>query len=127
MQLDIDLMRDIMLRIEATRTLAEEPDLKFDDYESDHVDFNLRLLINNGFVEGGAVEVSGGGYAIHARHLTWDGFEFLSNIRHETVLESVKRGINEKGFEIGTMALRIVADLAMAEMRRVVGLSNNMT
>ena len=121
-QQDIDLMREIMLRIESTKNLNETPHLKFTDYASDHVDFNLYLLINAGFVEGNVTKTMGGVYVIYVEHLTWDGFELLNSIRHDSIMDSVKTVIRDKGLDVGAVAIRLVAELAMAEMRRLVGL-----
>jgi len=120
-QQDIDLIRDIMLRVEATKTLAERPDLNFEGQPNDHVAFNIRLLISAGYLEGTVTETQAGTYLIYVTHLTWDGFGFLKTIRHDSVLDSIKHAIREKGFDIAAVHIQVLAKMALAELERQLG------
>ena len=60
MKSDLKLVREIMLRIEAPKTLDEQPYLNIDDFSQDDILFNTAALIDNGFVNGNVVRTMGG-------------------------------------------------------------------
>ena len=119
---DIDLIREIMLRVEATKTLDERPDINVEGHPDDHVAFNVRLLINAGFVEGTVTTTHAGSFLIDVTHLTWDGFGFLKTIRHDSVLNSIKHVLRAKGFDIASVHIKVIARLALAELEQQLGL-----
>ena len=120
-QQDIDLIREIMLRVESTKALTERPDFSFEDQPDDHVAFNIRLLINAGYLEGTAQGRADGSFLVHVSHLTMAGFDFLDTIRDDSVFDAVKDTIRANGLNIAMLHFKLIAEIGLAELRQRLG------
>lgn len=111
MKRDMDLVRDILLKIEA----ASEPgmaDLLPADVTQEQLDlttYNLNLLIDEGFVKG--VEA----HTLAQKNwfsltLTWRGHEFLDDIREPEIWKKAKAGAKQAG----AASLQFLWDIAKA-------------
>jgi hypothetical protein len=121
-QRDLDLIRHLLLTIEqypelnGTRWFQFTPaDLGIADRGTEEVGYHLTLLVEAGFVLGQSQ-----GYEIPAiARLTWEGHEFLDNIRDQTIWNATK-----KRFEgLVSVGLKVVAAVAEAEVKKRLGLS----
>ena len=96
MKRDMDLVRDILLKVEeAERAL---PVGAFYDLRAskDVVDYHLELLIAHGFLDG-TLHGSWGSRVVGGEidGLTWDGQDFLEAVRDERVWRAVKKAVYE--------------------------------
>lgn len=122
MNRDMDFIRDILIRIEddpqmdGTREFyfVTADEFGFPDRSSDELAYNFSLLVEAGFVEGGAGAV----LPIIVRRLTWHGHEFLDSIKDAGIWEKTKERI--KG--LPGVALAVVAAIAEAELKKRLGL-----
>lgn len=88
MQRDIDLIRHILLDLEARGSYTDWLDVDIEEYSPEQVDYHLELLI-----EAGLIRVPASGMELSRRHplrLTWEGHEFLDAARSETRWQKVK-------------------------------------
>lgn len=54
------------------------------------------------------------------RGLTWEGHEFVDNIRNKNIWESTKKRVSGL---VGSLSLSVVAAVAEAEAKKLLGLS----
>jgi hypothetical protein len=117
MQRDMDLIRTLMLKLEADNRLIgaeliqfSPQDLGLDDSRRDEIIYHLGLLIGAGFLRGVR-------YDAHlmptVSEITWDGQEFLANIKDENIWARTK----EKAKEIPGISLKIIAEIAESLIR----------
>ena len=125
----MDLIRTILLRVEALPQFAGCPDtmgayaaaqeitatnLGITDFDDDAVRYNASLLIDGGFLEGEAHAPD----LVTIYKLTWNGHEFLDSIRNADVWQKTK----DKAKTVGGVALGFLWEIAKAEMRAKLGL-----
>lgn len=97
MKRDMDLMRKILLAIEAKDDLQPE-EIFFDDEDDVVVARHVDLLVNEGFIEGTSSRRWGEPYNYWlVKDLTWDGHDFLDEIRDYLTWERTKKGVEEAG------------------------------
>ena len=122
MQRDMDLVRDLLLRLEAdplldgTRWICLEPsELGFGGRSAEEVGYHLTLLIEAGFIDG---QVGIESLPI-LRRLTWQGHEFLDSIRDPDIWAKTK----ERTKGLTSVGLAFIWEIAKAEIRTKLGLS----
>jgi len=123
MERSMDLIRDLLLGIEANphldgnaRFLFESPEefgLRKDTYSLEQIAYHLRLLIEAHYVDGSTQTTMP-----IVRRLTWQGHEFLDNIRDNGVWGNTKKRLAG----LPSVALGIVAEIAKAEIKKHIGL-----
>jgi len=81
MQRDTDLVRQILLDLEARGSYADWLDIDIEAYSPEQVDYHLELLVEAGFIRVSATgrELARG----HPLRLTWEGHELLDAVRSE--------------------------------------------
>lgn len=96
MKRDMDLIRQLLLAIEETKTWDRPFELHVDEHDRYDVTYHLRLLESKGLIEG--IDVSThDGPKFWPRCLTWEGHEFLENAKNETVWQQTKKRLAEAG------------------------------
>jgi len=113
---DMDLIRDMLLKIEADPRMNGSHYVVFDtsDFEGhsqEEIAYHIDLLFEVHFVEGAATLDAP---AAAISKLTWKGHEFTDNIRDSGVWNDVKERI--KG--LPSVAITVVAELALAEVKK---------
>jgi hypothetical protein len=123
-QRDMDLVRDLLLNIEADRRfdgthwhrISAAKDLGIGEYSDEEVGYHVNLLIEAGFLRG-----RGGMETIPPiSKLTWQGHEFIDNIRDVSIWEKTKARLHG----IPSVALTVVASIAEAEIKKRLGLTS---
>ncbi len=125
-QRDMDVIRDLLLRIEADPTfngqhwlLPKEADLGvlgMTGHSVEEVAYHLNLLIEVGFLKGRPSPDQMGMPLISK--LTWQGHEFLDDIRDDGIWSKTKERIRG----LPSVALGIVMQIAEAEIKKKLGL-----
>src|SRR5215203_4905572 len=101
MKRDMDLVRDLMLEIEAFNGNALRRDYlplkpRFAEVDKHVLDFHIHLLEGAGFIKMWPYdEMSKSSWVI--KHLTWDGCEFLETVRDDEVWKTTKSGAKTVG------------------------------
>ena len=121
MKLDTDLVRKILLHIEAN----EEGEISLDlpDYSQDEVYLHVALMKEAGFVDADIVP-SGDGTEHEILHcevhkLTWEGHAFLKNARNHKLLERAKNLCLE---QTGDLSLVLLKDILIQLAKRGLGM-----
>ena len=89
MKRDMELIRNLLL------TMEENPrQLEVEGYDKNQVKYHALLLIEAGFLDGNVSDTLANTSVVPSfvsvNRLTWDGHEFLDNIRKEEVWNTIK-------------------------------------
>lgn len=117
---DMDLARNLLRTIEQNsemdRTreffIQSSDQIGVPDQPFEKVQYHLRLLAEAGFTDGTKDGVI-------LRGLTWDGHEFLDNIRNDDIWSKVKK----QAATVSGVGLKMLAALAESEIKKHFGLS----
>jgi len=107
MQRDMDLIRDLLLKIEAD-PFCDGTHFKRIDVEDQPIDklnYHLRLLDQAGYIIGVKAMLY-----YNVSELTWKGHEFLDNIKDPAIWTETK----EKAKELGGVGLNVIAEIALS-------------
>lgn len=118
MKRDMDLVRQILLTIEAAPgpALAAQPTIK--NYTSQQVNYHLLLLLQGHLIS--ALDWKGGNQVAFANiGLTWDGYEFLDTAREETIWQKAKAML---GGRLDTVSLAVLQQLLISLVKGAIGL-----
>ena len=121
MKRDMDLIRELLIRLEA---MPMEPgsvyQIDWDDEFFDFTEFerntsvqHFKLLLDAGFISGPARQ--GTKYFV-VTGLSWNGHEFIDSIRNPEVWNKTKAGVKT----VGGLGLDLVVELAKAEGKRLI-------
>ena len=125
MQRNMDLIRDILLRVEGDPMLDgahgsyafEESD--FPAHSPDEIAYHVNLLLEDGFLKPESYP-SQDTPALAIERLTSAGHDFLDNIRNDDIWSKIKARLAG----LGGVSLTIVAALAEAEIKKRLSLGN---
>jgi len=104
---DIDLVRELLLAIEALNPLpADAQPLTFlnldvvrqqlaDRYSADTINGHIRLLVDAGFLD--VMREFPGNFVVMAKGLTWTGHDFLDSVRDPQIWRETKEGARKAG------------------------------
>ena len=108
MQRDLELIREILLRVEAIEGLRGIPDLEIENFSESEVVYNLDLSIQAGLVEGNVVIGADGHYYISGlMGLTWAGHDFLDSARDTTLWSKAKLEAKNRGLDLSTLPIEV--------------------
>lgn len=122
MKRDMDLIRTILLRIEADETLSgsfqavNAATFGITDHTDIDVIYHLVLLVEAGFLEGN-IKLARTGQIVISK-LTWDGHEFLDDIRDPEIWQKAK----ERAKSVASVGLGFLWEIAKAEVKAKLGL-----
>ncbi|WP_226797955.1 DUF2513 domain-containing protein [Cupriavidus necator] len=111
MKRDWDLVREILTRLEGLNPNHEGlSSNQFDGYDPATVAYHFQMLNEAGLIIARTIGSMSERYAgAFALRLTWDGQEFLSKIRSDTVWSKVKKMITDKGIALGFDVIKVAA------------------
>lgn len=118
MQRDMDLSREILLKIEAWPEPVGWADLEIPDRTAEEVSYHVMLLAQAGLIEAENVSTLGS-FEWKGKRLTWEGHEFVDAARNETVWKKTKAKVMERG---GGLTFELIKSLLMSLMKQHVGL-----
>ena len=109
MKRDMDLVRKILEQVEEKHDGEHQITLDIPDFPQNQVHYNVKLLKQHGLLE--ATDCSGfeGDHWIPLNLDVGGAHEFLDAIRNDTVWNTVKETVKEKGGSITFEALKLLA------------------
>ena len=119
MKRDMDLIRELLLKLEALPMrmggiISIPPDadeIAVPGYDSAQIDYHLGQIRRAGFIdEGGARPMSGIGF----RCLTWEGHDFLDSVRDPKIWTKTKDG----ALAAGGFTVDLLKDLAKGFVKK---------
>jgi hypothetical protein len=115
MKRDMDLIREILIKIEEfpKHDMADIP--KIEGYSDVEIYYHVMLLAKAGLIE--AYDSSGGSQLIwFPKRLTWDGYEFLEAARDNTRWDNAKKFVLDK---TGGIAFEILKAYLFQKMKEL--------
>ena len=109
MRRDSDLIRAILLAVESDERCDVLIIPKLPDYSDEALDFHTRLLVERGFLATYFPDRARGQPWACIR-LTWEGYDFLDNIRDPAVWRKVKHS----AVKVGSWSIETLAAIAKA-------------
>nr|WP_319999156.1 DUF2513 domain-containing protein [uncultured Draconibacterium sp.] len=111
MKRDIELIKKILLHFENKADWHYEKDLEIEGFDSNMVSYNLQLMYEAGLINAEAITSKTGRiYDLLPFRLTWEGHEFLDNIKDESRWAKMKKIIFSKG---GNFSIALIKQLAI--------------
>jgi DNA-binding transcriptional ArsR family regulator len=96
MKRDMELIRKILVSMEAHAKTMGFVALQFDGYSDDEVSYHIKLLADHGLIE--ATDCSTQyGFCWRARRLRWEGHDLIEAIREESRWNSLKKWVTDAG------------------------------
>lgn len=120
MKRDFDLIREILLQIEATPVGQFTSKISYDGANPETIMSHVALLIEAGLVDGPTLKTNSGGIMAKPTGLTWAGHDFLDSIRDESLWQKAKTTILKPA---GGVALSVLLDWAKDEAKRRLGIN----
>jgi hypothetical protein len=129
MKRDLNLVREILLRLEplsanpdqaVTLTIGEPP-LDIPSYTNEQIVYHIRIMEEGGLIRySGGVHTPGLGLqgpgSVHIARfggLTWQGHEFLDDVRNPKTWEATKKAVSK----VGDVSLQVAWEIARAYLR----------
>ena len=119
MKRDMDLIRELLLKIESMGP-APIMNTRITGYPEELSDYNLHLLISAGLVEGSSQLANRGRLLLVVKGLTWEGNDLLDAIRAESVWQKTKGFIRER--DLQSVPLALIKEVASGIARQMLGL-----
>lgn len=94
MKRDMDLIREILLKIESSN---ENGEFSINGYSDDVIEYHLKLLRDAKFIDDYTVNIIG---EITTGQLTWEGNDYLDKVRDNSTWSKTKNIIKEKGLPL---------------------------
>lgn len=119
MKRDMDLIRELLLKLEALEMrpgaivilTRDSSELAVDGYDAAQIDYHMSLIKEVGFIEGaGSNPMSG----ITFRRLTWSGHDYLDAIRDPEIWAKTKDG----ALAAGGFTFDLLKDLAKGFIKK---------
>lgn len=119
MKRDMDLIRELLLRLEAfpmergavVFISPDDEDIAVEGYNGDQIDYHLSLIREAGLVENVDANPIDG---IAFRRLSWQGHDYLDSIRDPEVWAKTKKG----ALAAGGFTFELVKDLARGFLKK---------
>jgi Hypothetical protein (DUF2513) len=125
MQRNMDLVRMILLRMEADPSGRAPNDLGIRSYERDQVGYHAHIMAQEGLIE--AIEVTGfesTGPEVIPTGLTWKGHEFLDLARDQERWNKAKAIIAKVGTAPISVWMKVLGDLLWKTVETVSSKAN---
>ncbi len=118
MKRDMELIRAMLLQIEAHENPTVRIRIEVEGYSAQEIVYHVKLLAEAGLIEAYDASSTRELYWI-PKHLTWSGHEFLDAVRHEVVWSRTKEIVEDKG---GAVPFEIWQSLALSIARSLLGI-----
>jgi hypothetical protein len=117
---DMDLIRKIILNIEAAPHSFAFDDFQIEGYTSEQIAYHSYLLIQGGLAEGiTTTNFESSSPAAIIRNLTWQGHEFADAAKNDSIWHKAKERIKEKG---DAVPIGVLTQLLISIVKTSVGL-----
>lgn len=124
MKRDMNLIRDMLLKLEempmkvGATYFIEAHDMQdsLPEYDLETIDYHMNLVEDAGFINTGGASSQMTGFPY--RGLTWQGHEFLDDVRDPEVWRKTRERVNG----LASVGIQFVWEIAKAEVKKHLGL-----
>ncbi|WP_353198249.1 DUF2513 domain-containing protein [Sandarakinorhabdus sp.] len=115
MKRDMELIRKILFHIEACERPNGPDQIDLPEESPDAVSYHVSLLLEANLIQGMVQPDPNSVYGCWIYHpsLTWNGHEFLDNVRDDAVWKKTKEGASK----VGGWSISLVGDIAKAVLK----------
>lgn len=125
MILDRDCVRDLLLTVELDSfnnrffldKICDQP--KMQSYSKETITYAIQKLDEANYINADILIADGGPYSVSVSSITWDGHQFLDNIRDPGIWEKVK----SRSSKLTSVSLPLLAELGLSFVKEQIGLS----
>ena len=117
MKRDWDLVRRILAALESlgdTTSVLRADEIS--GYDPEVVSYHMQLLIEAGLADGNCREAMNAPLWCYLTRLTWEGHEFLDNVRSPTLWNRIKGVARSKGLELSFDVIKLAAKMLIEGM-----------
>lgn len=120
MQRNMDLVRMILLRMEASPTGRAPQDLGIQSFPADEVRYHAHIMTQEGLIEGvGITTMQSSRPEVIPTKLTWKGHEFLDLVRDQERWNKAKAIIAKVGSAPISIWMKVLSDLLWKSVETV--------
>lgn len=117
MKRDMDLVREILLKIEEEHVYTAIYNLKIDGYDMETVAYHCKIMYEAGLISDyGSQPGSNGIYSFGVGSLTWEGNDYLDKIRDNSIWKKTKDTIARKGLPLIFDTIKTVSNAIITAM-----------
>lgn len=110
MKRNLDLIRQILIDIEGAQGYIQLESFSYEGFTTNEIAYHLQLLQHHGLIDAEFKKEWGGNCVSGVvKALTWEGADFLDNIRNNTAWERTKDKIRKT---VGTCAMQLLPKVA---------------
>lgn len=120
MKRDMELIRQILFRIEETPGDRMVSDIEIEDYDPETVNYHVRLMYEAGLLAGEFKQYSGGAH--YLVRMTWQGHDFLDACRDNERWHRAKSVFGKIGGVTFDVAKQVLTMLLMDQAKTQLGL-----
>lgn len=117
MKRDMDLVREILLKLESYEEPAYPGYVPIEGHDKLEVDFHVRLMWEAGLVDVFDTTGSGEFFSYIQPRITWNGYEFLDAARDDKRWKEAKTIFNKVGGVAFDMVIAVLTDLANTQIK----------
>jgi len=111
MKRNLDLIKEILLHFEAKEDWKYEKDFEIEGFDNKIVSYHTQIMYEAGLINGeAATSETGRIYDVIPFRLTWQGHEFLDNIKDKSRWQKIKDIVVKKG---GNFSIELIKSLAI--------------
>lgn len=122
MKRNMELCRKILFAIEEQYVDAVIVNLKIDGYRDEEIAYNCSLLSDAGLIKSYKSQNADNHlYVYYVGALTWEGHNFIDNIREDTIWNNTKKKIKEKALPMTLEVIREISSALVAAMAKAAG------
>ena len=116
MKRNMDLIREILLRIESYPEPRGRIDLNIDGYSPKEISYHVKLLSEAGLIEATPLQTLNL-FEWHAHSLTWEGHEFLEASRDDKIWNKAKELVLDK---TGTLPFEVLKQILIGIIQKAI-------
>jgi hypothetical protein len=131
MKRDMDLIRELMLKLEdlpvptAGMAVVDATKVGVEGYTTEQIDYHLSLLEQARFIHGGGLDIGmsgpGFGSGVGFCSLTWAGHDFLDAMRSPDVWDRTRRAASATGGFTADLLLSAAKSYLEARIKGLIG------
>lgn len=117
MKRDMDLVREILLKIEEEHVYTAIYNLKIDGYDMATVAYHCKIMHEAGLISDyGSQPGSNSIYSFAVGSLTWEGNDYLDKIRDNSIWKKTKDTIASKGLPLIFDTIKTISNAIITAM-----------
>lgn len=119
MKLNHDCIRSVMLYLEENlkiTSLIDTKDINLPDYSQEDIDYSVSKLIEANYLDGDIKRFLTGAHLINVNSITWEGHQFLDNIRDSKVWSNTKSKLST----FSSVSINIMSQVAVSVLTQMI-------